>query len=332
MNTFLHKHSNVAQPPLILECPICQRDSNQINSLFLLNLIDSATFHCTKCKTYFRQPLPEEEAVAQYYASRSFHHPDEIERTMAEIQGKWIVYALQQDDINLESIHYVEFGAGRGWLVSFMQNQNIASAVGYEPDSTSVQWGRNRFQINLREGFLAHALIRENFSANGVTVLALIHVLEHLRSPTEVLKTLRARYQDSYLFLEVPDADWEGSVMELDTFSQSSIGQHFWSFTEQSLRIILERTGFIVVKCMKDGKPGFWDTKIQTLKVWKTISEHYLDCYQNGFSVKKGAMTSIAIAGMCFMTGIRLLLQRLWKQNYNRLDLPVIRILAKAKP
>jgi hypothetical protein len=275
--------------------------------------------------------LPEEEVVAKYYTSRNFRHPDDIEQTMAEIQGKWIVHSLQQNGIELGSTHYVEFGAGRGWLVSFMKNQNMASAVGYEPDSTSVQWGRDRFQIDLREGFLAHTLSREDFSENGGTVLALAHVLEHLHSPVDMLKTLRAHYQSSYLFLEVPDADWEGSVMELDTFSQSSMGQHFWSFTEQSLRIILESTGFVVVSSAKDGKPDFWDATMQTLRVWRTISEHYLDWCENGFTVRKGATTSMAIASICFATGIRLLLRRLWRQKYNRLDLPVIRLLAKPK-
>jgi hypothetical protein len=263
--------------------------------------------------------------------SRNFHYPDEIEKIMAEIQGKWIFHSLQQDGVNLESTHFVEFGAGRGRLVSFMKNQNITSAVGYEPNSTLVQWGRDHFQIDLREGFLTYALPPVDFPANGVTVLALAHVLEHLVYPIDVLKRLRAHYPSSYLFLEVPDADWEGSVMELDTFSQSSIGQHFWSFTGQSLRILLDRTGFAIVACMKDGKPDYWDNNVQTLKVWKNISEHYLDWYQNGFNLKKGAMTSIANAGMCFLTGVRLLLRRLQKQSHNRLDLPVIRMLAKAK-
>jgi hypothetical protein len=120
--------------------------------------------------------------------------------------------------------------------------------------------------------------------------------------------------------------------MELDTFPHSSMGQHFWSFTEQGLKILLDRSGFDVIASMKDGKPAFWSTTLQTLKIWKTISEHYQDCHQNGFNVKNGAITSLKIAGMCFSTGIKVLLRRLLNQSYNRLDLPVIRLLAKAKP
>ncbi|MBP7432427.1 hypothetical protein KA996_02655, partial [bacterium] len=42
---------------------------------------------------------------------------------------------------------------------------------------------------------------------------------------------------------EVPDAEYEGRVMEIDTFPWSSMGQHFWSFSEVSLRILLENNG-----------------------------------------------------------------------------------------
>ncbi|MBI4621323.1 MAG: class I SAM-dependent methyltransferase [Desulfobacterales bacterium] len=311
-------------------CPICNASVNQINRLYLLGLIDSTTYRCSGCGVYFRQPLPDEKAVAQYYTSRYFRHPDEIEQQMAKVQGSWIIHTLKQcAGVNLNNLHYVEFGAGRGWLVSFMQKQNMASAIGYEPDNTSVQWGRNQFQIDLREGFLENALQVEDFS-HGRQVIGIAHVLEHLHNPLDVLETIKARYQRPYLFLEVPDAVWEGPIMELETSPQSSMGQHFWSFTEQSLNILLNRSGFSVISCQKGGIPHFWNNHLDTLKIWKTISAYHQGWQYNQISIKKEIIASLNIAGKCLSAGIRMRLRRLQKKNYNRIDLPIIRILAKA--
>jgi SAM-dependent methyltransferase len=314
-------------------CPICSNLSSQVNSLFLLGLIQGATYRCNSCGVYFRKPLPDDEAVAQYYKSRYFRYPDEIEQKMAQIQGDWLINMLQQNAVDMRSVHYTEFGAGRGWLVAFMKNHaSVTTSVGYEPDRTSVDFGRKHFGIDIREGLLADAIKHEDLLTNGINVLSIVHVLEHLHAPDLVLKELKERYQTPYILIEVPDAELEGPVIELDTSPSSSIGQHFWSFTEQSLRILLEKSGYHIIVSMKDGKPDFWDSHLLTLKVWGTISDHYWDWYQNGFSVKTGMFALLKTASSCLSTGIRFRIRRFLKQSRTRLDLPVIRVLAKAKP
>lgn len=319
--------------PFVYNCPICRSKSTQVNTLFILGLVDCATYHCEKCGVYFRRLLPKKEAVSRYYLSRYFRYPDNIERAMAQKQGGWIFETLRQNDINLNSVRYIEFGAGRGWLVSFIQNHgSFASVVGYEPDKTSVQWGREHFHIDLREGFLPDVLEGEDICVESVAFLSLVHVLEHLHMPEDVLKSLQTRFRDSYIFIEVPDAEREGLVMTLDTFPWSSMGQHFWSFTEQSLRILLQKSGFEIVTCTKDGEPGFWDSNLQKLRIWKAISDYYHNCYQNGFNIKQGLLSFLKMACMCLSTGIKFFLRRLFGKTYNRIDLPVIRLLAKTIP
>lgn len=321
------------QLPFVYDCPICRCKSTQVNTLFILGLVDCATYHCEKCGVYFRRPLPKKEVVSRYYLSHYFRYPDNIEHAMAQEQGGWIFETLRQNDINLNSVQYVEFGASRGWLVSFMQNHgSFASVVGYDPDKTSVQWSREHFHIDLREGFLPDVLESEDICGESVAFLSLVHVLEHLHMPEDVLKSLRTRFRDSYIFIEVPDAEREGPLIVLDTFPFSSMGQHFWSFTEQALRILLQKSGFEIIACTKDGNTGFWDSDMEKLRIWKTISDYYYNWHQNGFNIKRGLLIFLKMACMCLSTGIKFFLRQLFGKTHNRLDLPVIRVLAKAIP
>jgi hypothetical protein len=86
-----------------------------------------------------------------------------------------------------------------------MKNQNIASAVGYEPDSTSVQWGRDRFQIDLREGFLCIPYLVKISLKMGHRVSSRACIGTSAFS-SRYLKTLRAHYQ-SYISFLGTDAD-----------------------------------------------------------------------------------------------------------------------------
>lgn len=308
-------------------CPICSASVNQINTLYLLGLIDSATFFCSHCGLYFRQPLPDEKAVSKYYTARYFRHADEIERKMAQIQGNWIIDTLKQKEVNPSKLYYTEFGAGRGWLVSFMQNQTIA-AIGYEPDSKSVQWGRSEFKIDLREGFLEDSL--KDVSLPRGSIISLVHVLEHFQRPLETLVTIRDKYKTPYLFLEVPNAVFEGPVIALDVNPKSSMGQHFWSFTEQSLNILLKKTGYSIMATQKAGFPDFWNDTLAALKIREKISSYHREWHQNQFNLKKEMIRSLQMASLCLAAGIKMRIRRLKGKNRSRLDLPVIRILAKA--
>ena len=314
------------------KCPICDNFSNHVNSLYLLGLIECGTYCCNSCGTYFRYPLPDEKAIIQYYRSHYFRYPDDVERAMAETQGKWLVDRLQHEGIGLDSVNYIEFGAGRGWLISYLQRQGIASTIGYEPDSTSVKWGKDNFHVDLREGFLEDAMPSRDINTSENTVVALVHVLEHLHCPFDALTMLRTYDRSLYVFIEIPDATWEGPVMAGDSFAASSMGQHFWSFPELGIETLLDKAGYLVVSREKLGNPHFWDHRLATLSTWQFITQLYQDWSDNGLELKKCAIASLRVASMCASIMAKARWRRIRGQTYSRLDLPVIRILAKAVP
>lgn len=312
-------------------CPICQKEAVQVNTLDLLGLIQSSTYQCKKCGVFFRHPLPKESDVERYYQSRYFRHPDIIEKEMARSQGMWLINRLNNVNISNESrFSFIEFGCGRGWLVDFMKRQQlIALAIGFDPDEKSVKWGKENFSVGLRVGTLKDGL-KTNYPSNvGETIplIALMHVLEHLYSPIETIDSFKERYGSHYLFIEVPDGEYEGNVIELDTLSGSSMGQHFWSFSDKSLKLILEKSGYSIISLAKDGNSLFWRNRIDSLKILHLNS---LLCKKWGekgaVRIREAFFSYFKLACLCFLTFLK---NRLRPARFNRLDLPVIRVLAK---
>lgn len=252
-------------------CPICHSNAIKLNSLRLLNLIDSSTYHCKKCGLYFREPLPDAKTINEYYSSRYFRYSDNIERNMAEVQSKFIIDGLKKIKIEPHKINYLEFGAGRGWVLSYLKRSGfLNSGMGFDSDPVSTQWGEENLKVDLKAGFLCEDLVKEiGIHRSEINFISLIHLLEHLDNPNKIINIFQAYLHEHYLFLEVPDAEYEGPVMEVDTFPSSSMGQHFWSFSELSLRILLENNNYEILFLERVGNPHYWDSRIDYLFIWK---------------------------------------------------------------
>ncbi len=310
-------------------CPICKDRTIKVNSLRLLNLIDSSTYHCKNCGVFFRAPLPTEEEVIKYYTSRYFRHPDKIEKEMAKIQGSFIIRHLEKISKNLRDINYLEFGAGRGWVILYLQNFGIKSAIGLEPDTISTQWGKENLRVDLRTGILDEKQIEKiKLDFPETNLISLIHVLEHLHNPEKILTLIKNNIKKHYLFLEVPDADYEGAVMKIDRFPWSSLGQHFWSFSEKSICLLLEKVGYRVIAIEHAGNPHFWERSITHLLLWNEYFNIQKKRFESGnFSLLNIIANDLKMIKKSGFSSIKNLIA----PKYTRLDLPVIRIIAESE-
>lgn len=307
-------------------CPVCKESTTTINSTYLLNLINSSTYHCPNCGIFFRDPLPGKETVILYYTSRYFRYPDNIEKEMARIQGSFIIHNLEKESITPQEINYLEFGAGRGWVLSYLQKSGIKSALGLEPDTASTQWSKENLKVDIRTGVLDESqIVQIKTDFPETNMVSVIHVLEHLHNPEEILALLKKNVKKHYLFVEVPDAEYEGPIMKIDIFPWSSMGQHFWSFSEKSLRLILKKQGYRILALEHPGNPHFWDKSLENIVLWKeyfTIQQTRFE--QGNFGLSNIIYTDVNLLLKLGITKIK----NLGKPKYTRLDLPVIRILA----
>ena len=309
-------------------CPICKENAIGINSLKILSLIDSSTFYCSYCGVYFRDPLPSIASTTDYYSSRYFRYPDNIEKEMARIQGSFLIHKLSRLPKRPNNIHYIEFGAGRGWVLSYLKNSGfIQSAVGFEPDSVSTQWGIQNLHVDLRPEMLdIHQLNRISQELPETNLISLIHVLEHLHNPIDILGSFKNNFRPHFLFLEIPDAEFEGPVMRMDTFPWSSMGQHFWSFSEKSLQIMLKTLGYHSITIERGGNPHYWERSLDNLAIWLDyFNVQHRRYFDGNFSVRDVIATDFHFMMKNAINKLRYTLSK----RYTRIDLPVIRILAE---
>jgi hypothetical protein len=310
------------------DCPICKGEVVQISSQHLLGLIDSSLYQCQLCDVMLRSPLPTDEQLAQYYDNvPSKRYGAKQQMKMASDQLNWLTSALMENDqIADNKFDYIEIGAGEGWLTKEAEKLDfIQTAIGFEADSKSVEWGKTNLGVNLVNQYYNFNKSR-NAGNENQKILSLMHVLEHFKDPIEFVKSLLAHKTKIFLYIEVPDVKFEGDIFKTDENAWGASGQHFWSFSAKSLKILFEEMGFKILKVEAVGNSKFWIPTLETLKVIKLYNETHHRFQETGggnLTIMKNSLKLLFIsASVALKNQFR---------KVNREDLPSIRILVVNK-
>lgn len=311
-----------------LNCPICKGRVAQVNSQNLLGLLDSSLYQCLECALMFRTPLPTEEQLSKYYDKvPSKRYGTKQQLKMASNQLKWLTGALVENGLIAEKkFNFIEIGAGEGWLTKTAERSDfILSSLGYEADSKSVEWGKSHLGANLVNEYYNFDQSVEGEDENQ-KIISLIHVLEHFIDPINFLNCIQRSKTETFLYIEVPNVVYERDFLENDVYSWGASGQHLWSFSPKSLRILFENLGFKVLKLEVVGNKKFWIPITETLKVIRAYDETHQRFRQTG-----GGNLRI------MRSSLKLLLLSTWVafknqfRKVNRADLPSIRVLVVNK-
>jgi 2-polyprenyl-3-methyl-5-hydroxy-6-metoxy-1,4-benzoquinol methylase len=93
----------------------------------------------------------------------------------------------------------IEIGAGGGWNLARLSQR--WTRIGYDADERFLELGRSTFGIDMRNGFVAEALLQ----LQEADVILLSHVLEHVPDPVATLRALSAAARpDALILIEVP--------------------------------------------------------------------------------------------------------------------------------
>ncbi len=160
-------------------------------------------------------------------------------------------------------------GAG-GTLVAFAAEGH--TCIGCDFDETYLACGR-RLHLDLRAGGLEQLAGEAPFD-----LVIASHVIEHCRDPFALLEQVRPWVAESgLLYVEVPgvlsiDAHHDGNLLE---FLQNA---HCWHFTEATLRAVLQRAGFEIVRITPEirvlARPGPYRHAVPTSdgrSVWREL-------------------------------------------------------------
>ena len=160
---------------------------------------------CAECELVFLHPYFDAEGERDFYrhAFRRIYHGDAYdleafhERGGSEARRR--VEALSARGLLRGRV--LEVGSATGYfLEAAAQAPEVAEASGAEPDEAQRGFARER-------GIATRASL-EDFAGERFDLIALFHVLEHLRDPVAVLRDLAARLRPGgALAVEVPNLD-----------------------------------------------------------------------------------------------------------------------------
>ena len=313
-----------------MKCKFCHGFSKKRNSFRLMGILNSSTYECEKCLSIFRYPNPPDLELFNYYSNRGdIRYETHIEEKMAKIQSVCLYNFLKSIKVPIKDIAYYEYGCGRGWLVNEMKKLGLKS-TGFDPDKKSIDWGRNNLKANISEGFL-------NFETNSLkindknilNVVSLMHVFEHLSNPVEIIEKIKINFKEHYLYLEVPDGEFESEILKLDTIPVSSYGQHLSSFTEKGIKNLLKNSGYEIVYFEKSGTKNYYRSYKKALIFWNLIDKKYKNWSEKEFSIRDVFFSGFIFSFKALSIWLFTRFEYTFLKKYNRTDFPVIRIISK---
>ena len=138
--------------------------------------------------------------------------------------------------------------------------------IGYDYNKKGIEFAKRA--LGITESKVAKDIYRDTFNEKAKFV-TLIHTFEHLREPSKFLQHLKDQIikKSGYLYLEVPNLN--GCPLSDPT--------HFFTYSLESLRFVLEKNGFKVLAMVEHGKPltknGVWENPIMNISVLAQLAE-----------------------------------------------------------
>jgi SAM-dependent methyltransferase len=185
---------------------------------------------CRACAHLYNRAF--DESLLDYDASyeNTLHYSEHFQRHARELARRLV------DAHGLEGATVAELGSGPGHFLSMLCEAGVAKAIGFDPSYDASRLGAPTNE--------AVSVSTELFPADGSLPVAMAfsqHVLEHLESPVDALRALRAAVADTggVVYTEVPNGD----LMLRDCALWDLIYEHRSYFVEHSLRVACERAG-----------------------------------------------------------------------------------------
>ena len=199
-----------------------------------------ATVICRGCGLVSHAELPDEAAVAAFYASRYRleYKGDFVPRRKHALRALRGAKARARRLAPLlpERARVLDIGASSGEFTFAMAEAGFV-ASGLEPNWGYADFARREYGVNIREG----GWDSPEFPREKLHLVTLNHVLEHLTDPWAALRRLHAALEpDGLLFIEVPNLAGLRKQIS-NSFHQA----HIWNFTPQTLVALAWQAGFV---------------------------------------------------------------------------------------
>ncbi len=230
-----------------MNCISC--NSNKLEIYQKISNLELPVFHCNKCGLYVTGESKYEisEKISDSY-KKAYWDKNTSENSInsqfsdKNSEGKrrnWISQFAYCKQFFKEKKDILEIGSGAGQATFWFENKGF-NIKGIEPDLRNVKL------INkiLKKGNCINEKIENIKLEQKFDIIWMVHVLEHLIDPVNVLIGIKKNMKkDSIFFIEVPNC-------ENNEMLKASIidNPHVYHFTKKSLENIVKKAGFNIKK------------------------------------------------------------------------------------
>lgn len=239
------EHNILMTTQTIEHCPICTKDKLLSYLQVQDHSISKETFNldiCVQCGFVFTNPQPIGESLSQYYQSEDYISHSGTKKGLINK----LYHTVQQYNLSLKykavKKHvprgtWVDYGAGNGAFLKFLQNKNIA-AIGFEPDDSARL---------LAQAKKVEILPSEQYKAYSpeIACITMWHVLEHVDDLVGLLQTHHSKLKfEGVLAIAVPNHHSYDAKFYKENWAAYDVPRHLWHFTENNVNSLAKQNGF----------------------------------------------------------------------------------------
>lgn len=229
-----------------IRCNICESTQHTT----YLNMSGFSYERCTGCGLVFQNPLPSFDDLRRRYGAGYF----EYEITNQENFFNLMKLGLR--DIRLDSFFearqqrrsFLDIGCATGLLLDHMRNKGW-KVKGVEICRESADYAMRELDLDVYVGTLEQAA----FADGLFDVIHFSHLIEHVADPKGFLQEVkRILKPEGHIVVTTPNAGGFQARVAGKSW-RSAIPDHIYLFSKKTMRVLLARTGFRILRQLSWG-------------------------------------------------------------------------------
>lgn len=254
-----------------MNCPVCLASEtaffSRVNDVLFETTDEDFTLHsCCDCRCLFLDPMPRMDRISGFYPEQYWWDDEWRSGLLSKLERfyrrlvltdhvRFITQVAQATPSKSEA-RILDVGCGPGTLLSLLKRMGFQVA-GVDLSARAAEIALREHGINVEVGQLE----KLSFPADSFDVVLLLHTLEHVPNPRELLgEVLRILKPQGRAVVQVPNIDSIQFKFFGTRWYGLDVPRHLIDYSLPSLLRLLSRTGFDVKRVrhfnLRDNAPA----------------------------------------------------------------------------